>query len=99
MTIQNSEHSNLEQLELVVDATKIGIWDWQVQTGELFFNDRWAEIIGHRLEDLQPINFETWVNCIHPDDFNKANGLLEHHWQDKVSLYEIEFRMLHKQGH
>ncbi|MEH6446649.1 MAG: diguanylate cyclase, partial [Oceanospirillaceae bacterium] len=99
MSIQKSENSYLEQLELVVDATKIGIWDWQVQTGELFFNERWAEIIGYCLEDLQPINFETWVNCIHPDDFTKANGLLENHWQDRISLYEIKFRMHHKQGH
>jgi len=38
----------------VIDSTAAGIWDWQVQTGEVIFNERWAEIIGYTLEELRP---------------------------------------------
>ncbi len=38
--------------ELVIEGTRIGIWDWNIQTGETFFNERWAEIIGYSIEEL-----------------------------------------------
>jgi diguanylate cyclase (GGDEF)-like protein/PAS domain S-box-containing protein len=91
--------SKLEQLELVINATKIAIWDWQIQSGELFFNDRWAEIIGYSVNDLQPIHFQTWVDSIHKDDLDRSQALLEQHWQGNIALYKAEFRMRHKQGH
>jgi diguanylate cyclase (GGDEF)-like protein/PAS domain S-box-containing protein len=90
--------STLEQLELVIKATGVGIWDWKIQTGDVFFNERWAEIIGYSLKELQPIKFETWVEHIHPDDLAKANKCLEKHWQDESELYEVEVRMKHKLG-
>jgi PAS domain-containing protein len=42
------DHSLLSSL--LVDATKAAIWVWNVQTGEVEFNERWAEIIGYTLK-------------------------------------------------
>lgn len=97
--MQESEKLNQEQMGLVISAAGLGVWDWKVQTEELFCNERWAEIIGYSLKELQPIKVETWINHIHPDDLIKANELLDKHWQGELELYEIEFRMKHKQGH
>jgi len=94
-----SKKLNIDQLESVVDATRIGIWDWQIQTGELYFNSHWAEIIGYRAEELLPIKFETWVNLIHADDIEKTTVILNKYLNDNLGLYEVEFRMHHKQGH
>ena len=52
---------NKQQLELVIKSTGVGIWDWHVQTGKTIFNERWANIFGYTLEELSPLNIETWM--------------------------------------
>ena len=90
---------NSEQLSLVIDTTASGIWDWQVQTGEITFNERWAEIIGYTLEELAPISIDTWMKYAHPDDLIPSTELLEQHWSGKSARYNYEARMKHKHGH
>tara|TARA_B110001454_G_scaffold73105_1_gene70799 strand:- start:710 stop:2854 length:2145 start_codon:yes stop_codon:yes gene_type:complete len=89
---------NEKRLELVIEAAAVGIWDWQVQTGEITFNQRWAEIIGYSVEELMPMAFDTWSSKVHPDDLTLATEVLEKHLRDELDLYSVEIRMLHKNG-
>jgi len=95
----NALKENSNQLALVIDSTAVGIWDWKIQTGEIVFNERWAEIIGYTLEELSPISIDTWVNSANPDDLKRSKELLEQHWNGKTSRYVFEARMKHKNGH
>jgi len=95
----NAKSVNEERLELVINATGVGVWDWQVQTGELTFNQRWAEIIGYSVHELQPMTYETWASNLHPDDLAVAKDKLEKHWSGELDLYEVEVRMRHKRLH
>ena len=88
-----------KQLELVVDNTAVGIWDWHLATGKVNFNRRWAQIVGYELEELQPTSIETWSSFAHPEDLKKSGDLLEQHWSGKTSHYVCEARMKHKEGH
>lgn len=90
---------NLRQLELVINATQVGIWDWQVQSGELSLNERWAEIIGYHLDELGDINIDTWLNHAHKDDLEESGKRLEAHWNSQTESYSFEGRMRHKDGH
>lgn len=84
------------RLNLATGNTRIGLWDWQVQTGETIFNEQWAEIIGYTLEELKPLSIETWVKFTHPEDLEKSNQLLQAHFEGKTELYECEVRMRHR---
>ncbi|PKI18207.1 sensor domain-containing protein [Colwellia sp. 12G3] len=97
--VNEQQDDSRERLALVINATGVGIWDWQVQTGELTFNKRWAEIIGYTVEELHPIQFDTWSTNLHPDDLIKATKLLTQHFNGELKLYEVEARMKHKSGH
>ncbi len=88
-----------ERLSDIIDATHAGTWEWNVQTGECQFNERWAEMFGYRLQELLPFSFETWAKFCHPDDFEKSNQQLEEHFAGKRSYYECEVRMRHRDGH
>ena len=88
-----------DQLALVIDSTAAGIWDWQVQTGEVIFNKRWAEIIGYTLEELSPSDINTWIKHAHPDDLKHSGELLEQYWNGETERYIFEARMKHKAGH
>lgn len=97
-TIQQMKSDNEKRLELVIEAAAVGIWDWQIQTGEITFNQRWAEIIGYSAEELMPMAFDTWSSKVHPDDLTLATEVLEKHLRDELDLYSVEIRMRHKNG-
>lgn len=88
-----------KQLEMVIEGTGVGIWDWHIPTGAVSFNERWAEIIGYTLEELKPVSIETWLRFAHPDDLQESGRLLDAHWRGETERYVCESRMLHKQGH
>lgn len=88
-----------QRLENVIRGTRAGTWEWNVQTGETKFNDRWAEIIGHTLAELEPTTIETWLDHAHPEDLKASTVLLERHFAGDLEYYEAEARMRHKDGH
>jgi PAS domain S-box-containing protein len=93
------EFIKLSLEQLVINASGIGVWDWNVNSSELICNERWAEIIGYQLAELQPVIFETWSNLLHIDDLENAINLIQEHTQGDIPVYEVEFRMKHKQGY
>ena len=82
----------------IINAADLGTWEWNVQTGAVIFNRRWAEMAGYALEDLSPLSVDTWVNLIHPDDLKRTNTLLELHFRGLSPVYECECRLRHKKG-
>ena len=36
-----------ERLQMVLEGSQQGFWDWNVETGEVQRNDRWAKILGY----------------------------------------------------
>jgi len=87
------------RLASVIEGTNIGIWEWNVQTGETVFNERWAEIVGFTLAELEPISIQTWMNMAHPDELKQSALLLERHFSGELAYYDFQCRMRHKQGH
>jgi PAS domain S-box-containing protein len=92
-------NENKARLQMVLDSTAVGVWDWEVQTDNVTFNERWAEIIGYTLDELQPISIETWFEHAHPDDLERSAKLLEAYWTGETDAYICEARMRHKKGH
>ena len=84
---------------LVIEGTRVGTWQWNVQTGETVFNELWAEIAGYTLEELQPTSIDTWMGLAHPDDLRESEALLEKHFNGESQAYDCKARMRHKNGH
>ena len=87
------------RLAAVIEGTNIGAWEWNVQTGETTFNERWADIVGYTLAELEPISIRTWMELAHPDDLKISNALLEQHFANQSDYYDFQCRMRHKGGH
>jgi PAS domain S-box-containing protein len=83
----------------IISGTNVGTWEWNVQTGECVFNERWAEIIGYTLEEISPVSIDTWRQFTHPEDFAASQNALEQHFKQELEFYEQEIRMMHKNGH
>jgi len=87
------------RLESIIDGTRVGTWEWNVQTGETRFNQFWASMLGYTLEELAPIGIQTWISLAHPEDLKASNTLLEKHFAGVLPYYECEVRMRHRLGH
>ena len=88
-----------ERQAAIIEGANVGTWEWNVQTGECIFNERWADIIGYKLEELAPLSVNTWIERVHPDDLNVSNEKLEHHFRGELEYYDCECRMKHREGH
>jgi PAS domain S-box-containing protein len=88
-----------ERLANVITGTDVGTWEWNVQTGETVFNERWAQICGYSLGELSPVSIDTWTHLAHPDDLKKVEILLDRHFSGELDRYDAECRMRHKNGH
>ena len=101
--LQEQAHKKLVASELmyrsVLEGTRIGTWQWNVQTGETVFNERWAEIVGYTLQELSPVDINTWLKLAHPDDLVQSGKLLEQHFAGQLPFYDSKCRMRHKDGH
>jgi len=88
-----------QQLALAIAGSGVGLWDWRVQTGEMVFSARWAEIGGYTVEELGACSVETWKALTHPEDLVKATALQRQHCADETPIYDCEIRLRHKAGH
>ncbi len=82
----------------IIEGTNVGTWRWNVQTGDVELNERWAEIMGYTLSELAPVSIKTWSRMLHPEDLIKSDELLQRHFAKEVEYYDIECRKRHKDG-
>lgn len=86
-----------ERLELALRGANLGSWDWNIQSGEVLFDSRWAEMRGFRLDEIES-RVESWISGIHPDDWPRVQGVLDDYFQGRVAEYETEHRVRTKSG-
>jgi len=65
----------------------------------MVIDDRWAEIIGYRLEDLEPVDLSTWSSRLHPEDRQRVLDALEVACGSTGEHYRTQYRLRHKEGH
>jgi PAS domain S-box-containing protein/putative nucleotidyltransferase with HDIG domain len=87
-----------EQLTLAIEGSRIGIWDWMIETGHTEINDCWAEMVGYTWEELGS-STNPWLKLCHPEDDLKAQVLVQRHLAGETPYCEYEARMRHKDGH
>lgn len=96
---QRSVEKSERRLHNIIQGTQAGTWEWNVQSGAVLFNERWAEMAGYQLAELAPHTIETWQRLAHPDDLKKAQQLLACHFAGQLDYYRCEARVRHKHGH
>lgn len=95
--IENDLRANKERLDLVIKGASLGFWDWDLSTGRIVRNHRWAEIFGYELSEVEP-DLASWENLIHPDDAEYAQAVLNDHLAGRTEFFQTEMRMRARSG-
>jgi PAS domain S-box-containing protein len=86
-----------ERLRLAFAGAQEGVWDWNLETGDVLYSPRWKEMLGYADDEIKP-HVSAWENLLHPDDRATADALNER-IAAGAETYEGEFRLRHKDGH
>lgn len=86
------------RLKAILEGTGAGTWEWNLDSGEVIYNPRWAELLGYSLEELEPVTFKTWEDLCHPVDLQNAREALASYLDGHNTQFECVVRMLHKSG-
>ena len=94
---EESQRENEERLRFVLEGSQLGFWDWNLEVGEVRRNERWAEMLGYTLPEIE-FTVKQWTDLIHPDDRAAAWQSIQDHLEGRTPVHEIEIRMLTKDG-
>lgn len=90
-------HEREERLGLVMRATNDGIWDWNVETNEVYYSPRWKSMLGYSENEI-PDQFDSWQNLVHPDDIERALREVRAYLAGETPTFYLEHRLRHKDG-
>ena len=86
-----------ERLAFVLEGSREGFWDWNMETGTVQRNERWAEMLGYSFEDIG-FTVPQWEELVHPEDKDRAWKSIMEHLEGHTSEHECEYRMLTRDG-
>ena len=82
---------------LAVSAGKVGVWDWNLQTNEIYVDPLLKATLGYADGEISN-HIDEWGKLVHPDDSEKVMVVADAYLQGSTSEYIVEHRMLHKDG-
>jgi PAS domain S-box-containing protein len=82
-----------ERLDNIIAGTNVGTWEWEVGSGAMLVNERFASILGCTLAELQPTRIDSWTRVAQPDDWRRATALLKAHFKGESAGFECEIRV------
>lgn len=86
-----------ERYALAARGANDGLWDWNLQSNEIYFSPRWKEMLGYADHQLGT-NPSDWLSRIHPDDRNRVEQAITEHIEGGSSSLTCEYRILHADG-
>ncbi len=94
---QEALQASEERLDLAFRGAQDGVWDWNIETDEVFYSTRWKTMLGYEESEIEP-HASAWKRLLHPDDLPMAMQVVNDVLHGEKD-YVMEFRMRHKDGH
>jgi PAS domain S-box-containing protein len=86
-----------QRLALALRASHEGVWDWNVETGTVWYSSRHMEMLGYTDSEIEA-RASAFENLLHPDDRVRFHDTVEAVLRGERE-HEMEFRLRHKDGH
>jgi PAS domain S-box-containing protein len=97
ITTQEALRISEERLKLAIEGIGLGLWDWNLSTGEVFFNENWSTMLGYDPSEIE-YHEGTWKKLVHPDDWPEVKNELNRHLEGETNMYFTEHRLKTRTG-
>lgn len=87
-----------ERTDYILQGTNAGTWEWDIPSGKLDIDDRWAEIMGKTIEQLEPVTGQTWLDSVHPADLPRVQQEIEKLFSKETGYFDLVYRQFHVDG-
>jgi PAS domain S-box-containing protein len=88
-----------ERYALAVSGSNDGIWDWDLLDNSQYLSPRWKAMLGFTEDELANNYEEAFKARLHPDDVARVEEMTRAHFAGETPVYQLEFRLRHKDGH
>lgn len=83
---------------LALERAHLGVWDWDIASGDCFYSPTWSRMLGYDDGELANSS-DLWLKLTHPDDRERAQASGDRHIAGLTASIETELRLRHKDGH
>ena len=86
-----------ERLRLALDSTQIGVFEWNVPTGEVYYGAGLWIMLGYD-PTLMPATLATWQSLIHPEDLPVYRDCIDSQVNGTAPVIDLEYRVRSRPG-
>jgi len=86
-----------ERLNLALDSTQLGVYEWHVETDSVFCTPSVWKIIGYDPSEM-PTTGDGWLALLHADDQPAVRAVIDAHFRGETPFIEIEHCIMHRNG-
>ena len=90
-------HESEMRWQFALEGAGDGLWDWNVQTGHVFFSSQWKSMLGYADNEIGN-TLDEWKRRVHPDDLPGVLDQIARHFDSESPVYKCEHRVLCKDG-
>ena len=87
-----------QQMRLLLEASELGTWDWNLVADVNKVNKRWCTMLGLEYEEYDGSSM-LFRQLLHPSDSARVEDVLNRHLKGEVDVYTTNYRMRHRAGH
>lgn len=85
-----------QRLLSALECSEQGLWDWNLITNEVYFDEQWKKILGYAPHDSIEEYYHMWIDHIYPEDRQQVMVTLKAHLEDHNDFFEAEYRAYQK---
>jgi diguanylate cyclase (GGDEF)-like protein/PAS domain S-box-containing protein len=86
-----------ERYALVARGARDGLWDWNLRTDRVYFSPRWRSMLGEEEVAIEGAP-DHWFGRVHPDELARVQHGIDAHRRGETPHFEVEHRLLHRDG-
>jgi two-component system sensor histidine kinase/response regulator len=95
--VEAAHRQSEERLQLALEASDLGLWDWNIKTGKVYRDWRWKKMLGYEAHEITD-DSHAFGELVHPDDAPVIKSELDAYLRGESPVYEVEFRLRSKSG-
>ena len=97
-----TKHSDLdayfaESVHYIIESAKIGLWDWDILTGDIVFSRQWLDLVGYG-DGESPATIDAMTQLIHPEDKPVVLHMIADFLSGEADSFDNQFRLIRKDG-